>query len=102
MGADATLLFGWERPRWGLSAEAGYEQIFAAYLQQSGLSRDTFYGGARDGLYAVPGSTAHAGLRGGVRFGSFEIAAKAGYDATGRFDALTPPFYATIGSSFVF
>jgi hypothetical protein len=102
IGADATILFGYEGPRWGLSAEAGYEQVFAAYLQQSALYRETFYAGAKDGLYATPGSTAHAGLRGGARFGSFEIAAKGGVDATGQFHSMMPPFYATLGSSFAF
>jgi hypothetical protein len=102
LGADATILFGYEGPRWGLSAEAGYEQIFAAYLQQSALYRDTFYAGAKDGLYALPGSTARAGLRGGVRLASFEIAAKGGVDATGQLHGLMPPLYATLGSSFAF
>jgi hypothetical protein len=102
MGVDASILFGYEGPHWGLSAEAGYEQIFAAYLQQSALYRNTFYAGAKDGLYATPGSTARAGLRGGVRFGSFEIAAKGGMGATGLLHALVPPFYATLGSSFAF
>jgi hypothetical protein len=102
LGADATILFGYEGPRWGLSAEAGYEQIFAAYLQQSAVYRETFYAGAKDGLYATPGSTARAGLRGGARFGSFEIAASGGVDATGQFHALMPPFYGTLGGSFAF
>jgi hypothetical protein len=102
IGANATILFGYEGPRWGLSGEAGFEGIFAAYLQQSAVYRDTFYAGAKDGLYAKPGSTARAGLRGGVRFGSFEIAAKGGMDATGQLHSLMAPFYATLGSSFAF
>jgi hypothetical protein len=97
-----TLLLGYEGPRWGLSAEAEYEQVFTAYVRQSDLYRSTFYAGARDGFYTMSGSTAHAGLRGGVRFGSVEIAARLGYDATGRLNAMVPPYYGTLGVSYAF
>jgi hypothetical protein len=102
VGIGATVLVGYEGPRWGLSSETGYEQIFAAYLRQSAEYRDTFYAGARDGVYAVPGSTLRTGLRGGVRFGSCEIVAKGGLDMTGQLHPLTPPLYATIGTAYAF
>jgi hypothetical protein len=101
-GAGSTLLLGYEGPRWGLSAEVDYEQIFTAYLSQSDLYRNTFYAGARDGFYSMPGDTARAGLRGGVRFGSVEIAARGGYDWTGHLQAMVPPFFATLGGTLVF
>jgi len=101
-GFSATLLAGFEGSRWGLSAEAGYEQLFASYLSHSDLYKDTFYADAKDGWYALSGSVAHAGLRGGARIGAFEIFARAGLDATGQLHALTPPFYATLGTSCTF
>ena len=101
-GVSATMLVGYEGPRWGLSGEAGYEQILATHLSQSDRYRDTGYPGAKDGWYAITGSTAHAGLRGGVRFGAVEIAARAGLDGTGQLHALLVPFYATLGSAYAF
>lgn len=102
VGVSATLLAGYEGRRWGLSAEAGYEQLFASYVSHSDLYKDTFYADAKDGWYAFSGSVAHVGLRGGARIGAFEIFARAGLDSTGQLHALTPPFYATIGTSYAF
>jgi hypothetical protein len=102
IGVGVTILIGYEGQRWGLSAEGGYEQIFAAYLHHSDLYRDTFYADVKDGWYALSGSTIRLGLRGGVRFGSIEIAAKAGVNATGQLNAATPPFYATLGGAYAF
>lgn len=102
VGVGATVLAGYEGPGWGLSAEAGYEQILATHLRHSALYRNTFYADAKDGWYAISGSTSRAGLRGGVRFGSVEIAARAGLNATGRLNALMPPFYFTLGGSYAF
>jgi hypothetical protein len=101
-GISATLLAGYEGPRWGLSAEAGYEQLLATHLSQSDLYKNTFYADAKDGWYAMSGSVAHVGLRGGARIGAFEIFARAGLDSTGQLHALTPPFYGTIGTSYAF
>jgi hypothetical protein len=64
--------------------------------------RTTFYADAKDGWYAMPGSTARVGLRGGVRFGATEIFARGGLEATGQLHAITPPFYATLGSAYAF
>ena len=102
LGIDGTLLLGYEGPHWGLSSEVGYEQIFGAYLHQSDLYRSSYYAGAKNGLYSMPGSTLRAGLRGGVRFGSFELVAKAGAATTGQLHAVNPPFYGTLGVAFAF
>lgn len=102
IGVGATLLIGYEGPRWGLSAEASYEQFLTTYLSHSDDYRDAFYAGAKDGWYAFSGSTARAGIRGGVRFGSVEIFAKAGMQATGQLHAGAVPFYATLGSAYAF
>ena len=102
MGLGATMLAGFESAKWGLSLEAGYEQLFSTYLRPSTLYRETFYDGAKSGWYALSGSTARIGLRGGGRIGPTEIFARGGLDATGAFHALTPPFYATVGVGFAF
>jgi hypothetical protein len=102
IGVGATALFGYEGTRWGLSGEVGYEQLLTSYLRHSALYRDTYYADAKDGWYALTGSTARGGLRGGVRIGSVEIAARAGVEATGRLHATNPPFYATLGSAYAF
>jgi hypothetical protein len=102
LGVSATLLIGYEGPRWGLSAEAGYEQLFASHLSHSDLYKNTFYAGVQDGWYAFSGSVAHAGLRGGARLGALEIFARAGLDSTGQFHSLTPPYYGAIGVGYAF
>lgn len=102
VGAGATMLIGYEGPRWGLSAEAGYEQLFGTHVRHSDTYREIGYSGAKDGWYALSGSTARAGLRGGVRFGAVEIVAKAGLDATGQLHSSIPPYYATLGSTYSF
>jgi len=102
IGVGATVLLGYEGPHWGLSGEGGYEQTFATYLSHSDRYRNTVYAGAKDGWYAVTGSIARAGLRGGARFGPVEIALRAGLNATGQLHALNPPFYVTLGGAFAF
>lgn len=101
-GIAVTVLFGYEGPRWGLSAEGGYEQILATNVRHSDEYRELGYAGAKDGWYAISGATARGGLRGGVRFGSFEIVAKAGLESTGKLNSINPPFYGTLGSSYAF
>jgi hypothetical protein len=102
LGAGATALFGYESARWGLSAEAGYEQMFATNLRHTDLYRDHVYAGAKDGWYALTGGTARGGLRGGVRFDAFEIFARAGVNTTGQLHAQNPPFYFTLGTAYAF
>lgn len=102
LGITTTIYLGYESDRWGLSAEGGYEQILSTHIRHSDLYRTTFYAGAKDGWYAVSGSSVHAGLRGGVRFGAAEIYAKLGIAATGGFNQTVPPFYGTVGSTYAF
>ncbi len=102
IGAGATMLLGYEGAHWGLSGEGGYEQIFATYLSHSDRYRNTLYANAKDGWYAISGSTATVGLRGGVRFGAVELALRAGLKATGQLHALNPPFYFTLGGAYAF
>lgn len=101
-GVSATMLAGFEAEHWGLSLETTYEQMLATYLRQSDLYRETYAEGAQSGWYALSGSRALLGLRGGGRIGPVELFAKAGVDATGLFHSITPPFYATGGVGFAF
>jgi hypothetical protein len=102
IGVGATVLLGYEGAHWGLSGEGGYEQTFATYLSHSDRYRATLYANAKDGWYAITGSVARAGLRGGARFGAVEIALRAGLNATGQLHALNPPFYFTLGGAYAF
>jgi hypothetical protein len=102
LGVGTTALFGYEGARWGLSAEAGYEQMLTTNLRHSDVYRNTVYAGAKDGWYALSGSTARGGLRGGVRFDALEIFARAGVNTTGQLHADNPPFYVTLGTSYAF
>lgn len=101
-GLGATALVGYEGSRWGLSAEASYEQMLATHLRHSDVYRETYYADAKNGWYALSGSHARAGLRGGARFGRVEIAARAGLEATGHFQSTMPPFYFTLGGGYAF
>lgn len=102
LGVGATLRFGYESERWGLQAEAAYEQMLCTYIHHTDLYRQVSFAGARDGWYAFTGSTARVGLRAGVRVGALELTARGGIDATGRFNALLPPYYATLSGAFAF
>lgn len=102
LGLGATALFGYEGARWGLSGELGYEQIVTTHLSHSDLYREVAHAGAKDGWYTITGSTTRAGLRGGVRVGAVEIAARLGGAATGHFQITNPPFYFTAGGSYAF
>jgi hypothetical protein len=102
LGIGATVIVGYEGPRWGLSLEGGYQQFLTTHISHSDVYRETFYADAKDGWYGLSGSAARAGLRGGIRIGAVEIAARAGVNTTGQLQAVTPPFYFTLGTSYVF
>lgn len=102
VGMSATVLAGYEGPRWGISAEGSYEQILTTHLRHSARYREEAFPDAKDGWYSITGSTVRGGLRGGARFGAVEIWLRAGLDATGRFHALAVPFQATLGGVYAF
>ena len=102
LGVGATMLAGYESHRWGLSLEGGYDQFLGTYLSHTDAYRETYHANAKDGWYALSGSTARAGLRGGARIGSFEIAARAGLNTTGELRPTNPPWYFTVGTSYAF
>lgn len=101
-GVGLGLLAGYEGPRWGVSAELGYEQILSTHLDHSAVYKQIAYSGAKDGWYFATGSTTRAGLRGGVRVGAVEIFLRPGLSWTGHFHAGNPPFYATLGAAYAF
>jgi hypothetical protein len=102
MGLRSGLLAGYRSDGWGLMTELGYEQILATHLSHTDLYRDTFYAEAKDGWYAITGGTWQLGLRGGGRLGRVELFGAVGVMTTDQLKPLTPPFYATIGSSYAF
>lgn len=102
LGLGATMLLGYEGAQWGISAELGYEQFLTTYMKNSDIYREQYFADAKNGWYALSGSTARGGLRGGARIGAVEIFARAGIEATGRFNGHSPPLYATIGTSYAF
>ena len=93
---------GYEGERWGIALELGSDTNLTTHLTHTQLYRDTGYAGARDGWYAMPGGTLKAGLRGGARFGSLELLASAGLQATEHLEPGLPPYYATVGSAYAF
>lgn len=101
-GLGATMLAGYEGPVWGLSAELGYEQLLATHIDHSSTYREVAFPDAKDGWYALSGSSARAGLRGGARIGSVELFARAGLNTTGQLHSITPPFYAGVGTAYAF
>lgn len=102
LGLGATMLAGYEGPRWGLSLEVGYEHFITTHMHHTDTYRDVVFADAKDGWYAFSGGTSRLGLRGGGRIGPVEIFARGGVDATAQLSAHTPPYYAALGSSYAF
>ena len=102
LGVRGALMPGYQSDRWGLMLELGYEKMIATHLSHSTLYRNVAYSGAKDGWYSSTGGTLQAGLRGGYRVGRVELSLAAGIFATERLNAVVPPFYGTLGSTYAF
>jgi len=102
LGVRAALMPGYQGDRWGLMLELGYEKMLATHLSHSSLYRSVAYSGAKDGWYSSTGGTLQAGLRGGWRMGRVEVALAAGVLAREGLNAVAPPFYGTLGTSYAF
>ena len=94
--------FGYDDVHWGVSGELSHELMLATHLRHSDLYRSTAYAAAKDGWYAIAGSTTRAGLRAAVRFGAVEIFGRVGLAATGYLQPAMLPFYFTLGGSRAF
>jgi hypothetical protein len=101
LGADLVLLAGHYGRAWFLVGEGGYDHAFLTYIKNSDYYR-SFFPGARDGWYDNTAGTLHAGAKGGVRFGGVELVLRAGVTKSERLNALSLPFYATLGAGYRF
>lgn len=102
LGFHAALMPGYHGRRWGLMAELGYEKMLATHVSHTSLYRSVAYSGAKDGWYSSTAGTLQAGLRAGYRLGRVELSLAAGVLATEKLNAVVPPFYGTLGSSYAF
>jgi hypothetical protein len=98
LGASATVTAGVYRQRWFAATEGGFDKAVVTRITNSEWYRTYYYADAKDGWYRAPGGTFHAGLTGGVTFGSIELAARAGTLRTERLNAMIPPIYVSLGA----
>lgn len=101
-GADLTGALGVYRPRWFTAGELGFDKAIITHVTNSDWYRTNVYPDAKDGWYLDAGGTYHYGLATGYAIGRAELVARAGWRRTERWDAVTPPMYATLGVGFGF
>jgi hypothetical protein len=90
VGADASVLAGYYRPRWFAAVEGGFDWALATHIDHSDAYRMSFEG-ARDGWYRNTGGTLRYGVQAGVSFAGNDIILRAG-----RLQDAMLPFYATL------
>jgi hypothetical protein len=100
LGVRAVVLPGYQSEGWGLMLDLGIEQMFATQVTHSDLYRSTYYAGARDGWYAMPGSTLHAGVRTGFRIRKLELSMSGGVMTDIELKPNLSPFYLMLGSAY--
>ncbi len=96
-GSDVTGTLGVYRRHWFAAGEFGFDKAIITHVTNTQYYRDNFYADAKDGWYLTGGGNFHGGLAGGVALGPTELVARAGLRATERFNAVMPPFYASVG-----
>ena len=96
-GADITGTLGVYRPRWFAAAEAGKDKAIVTHITHSRYYRDNFYPDAKDGWYLDTGGTMRSGVTGGLTLGRTELVARAGVQATERWNRELSPVYASVG-----
>lgn len=101
-GADFTGTLGVYKPGWFAAAQFGKDKAIITHIRQSAYYRDNFYEDAKDGWYLDAGGTFHYGMAGGVTIGRTELLGRAGFRRTEDFNAITPPFYGSLGLGFGF
>ena len=99
-GSDISGTLGVYRPRWFAASEVGFDKAIITHVKHTDWYRKNYYADAKDGWYLDAGGTYRYGVTSGVSFGNTEIAARVGWLRTERFDAVTPPMYATLGVGF--
>jgi hypothetical protein len=101
-GADVTGAVGVYRRRWFGAAEVGKDKAIITHVTNSDWYKRNFYPDAKDGWYLNAGGTLHYGFAGGWALGKTEVVGRAGWLETEKYNALTPPVYASVGLGFGF
>jgi hypothetical protein len=101
-GADLTGAVGVYRPRWFVAAEFGKDKAVITHVKHTAQYRKHLYADAKDGWYLDAGGTLHYGVVGGFAVGKTEIIGRAGWLRSERYNALTPPAYASVGVGYAF
>lgn len=99
-GASSNWTLGVYRPRWFAGTEAGFDKSVATRITNSDWYRTYFDPDAKDGWYGNTGGTIHYGMTGGLSIARIELMTRAGLLRTERFNAVVPPFYASVGLGF--
>lgn len=99
-GSDISGTLGVYRPRWFAASEVGFDKAIITHVTHTDWYRKNYYADAKDGWYLDAGGTYRYGIATGLSLGNTEVAARAGWLRTERFEAVTPPLYATLGVSF--
>lgn len=102
VGADITGTLGVYRQRWFAAGEFGFDKAIVTHVAHTDWYRTHFYPDAKDGWYIDAGGTYHYGVASGVTLGRTEIVGRLGWLRTERFNAMTPPMYASVGVGFGF
>ncbi len=96
-GADVTGTLGVYRRGWFAAAQFGKDKDIITHITNSKWYRDNAYQDAKDGWYLDCGGTYHYGLMAGVTVAGTELVGRAGFRRTEDFNAITPPFYGSLG-----
>jgi hypothetical protein len=96
-GADVTGTLGVYRPRWFAAGELGKDKAIVTHITHSDWYRENFYPDAKDGWYLDAGGTVRSGITSGITIGRTELAMRAGWQRTERWNATTSPVYASLG-----
>ena len=96
-GADVSGTLGVYRPRWFAAGELGKDKAIVTHITHSRWYRDNYYPDAKDGWYLDAGGTMRAGVTSGIAVGRTELALRAGWQKTERWNPTTSPVYASVG-----
>jgi hypothetical protein len=99
-GADIAGTAGVYRPGWFLAGEFGFDKAVISHITHSDWYRKNVYPDAKDGWYLDAGGTYRHGVTAGIAIGRAEFVGRFGWQRTEKFNDLTPPMYATLGTGF--
>jgi hypothetical protein len=99
LGTDVHLQPGFDRGRFSAEIDLALDEQWLTYIAPTDTYRQVIYAGARGGWYRTTGFTPRVGAGGALRFASFEIDARGGWERTGALDFL-PALYAVLSVSY--